>query len=179
VVPGIELDIAGDGDARPEVEALVADLGLADRVRIHGQVSEELKVDLLERAVVFATPSMHEGWGLSVIEANTVGCPAVAYDVPGLSVAIQHDRTGLLAQDDESFAGAIATILNDPERRSRYSAAARTWAERFDWDVSARETLRIVRAAPATVEQQARSLDLDLLLAYDAIHRSYELDPVG
>lgn len=179
VVPGIELDIAGDGDARPELEALVAALGLTGRVRLRGQVSDETKVDLLERAAVFATPSMHEGWGLSVIEANAVGCPAVAYDVPGLSVAIQHDRTGLLAQDDEAFAGAIATILNDPERRSRYSAAARAWAELFDWDVSARETLRIVRAGPVTIPQPAWSHDLDLVVAHAAAACPYELHPVG
>lgn len=142
--PGLRLDIGGDGDARPSLAALVDSLDLGDAVVIHGYLDEAAKVRLLSRATVFATPSLQEGWGLSVIEANAVGCPAVAYDVPGLRNAIMHDETGLLAADDAGFSAAIADLIRQPALRARLSEGASAWARRFDWDTCAQSTLRIL-----------------------------------
>ena len=145
--PHLRLDLAGSGDAMPAIKALVEELGLAEHVFVHGFVDKATKADILSRAAVFATPSMHEGWGLTVIEANVHGCPAVAYDVPGLRAAIRHGETGLLAQDDAGFRDALAFFLREGEARRRYSKAARAWAERFNWDSCASETLEVLRAA--------------------------------
>lgn len=147
--PDIHLDIAGDGDARPEIEAQVARLGLQNHVTIHGFVDEETKQALLANATVFATPSMHEGWGISVIEANAWGCPAVAYNVPGLKVAIRHQETGLLAENDAGFRDAIGLLLQNQPLRARYAQAARNWAGHFDWDASAAATLEVLAQADA------------------------------
>lgn len=148
--PNICLDIAGSGDAKPEIEALVKELALQDHVAVHGFVDDRKKNEILRKAAVFATPSMHEGWGLSVLEANSHGCPAVAYDVPGLQVAIQHGRTGLLAKDDREFYQALSFFLEDTQARQRYSAAAKEWAKRFSWEFSARKTLDVLYAEVAT-----------------------------
>jgi glycosyltransferase involved in cell wall biosynthesis len=142
--PDVHLDIAGSGDAEPEVKALIDELGVQGRVTVHGFVDEQKKAMILGRAAVFATPSMHEGWGLSVIEANGHGCPAVAYDVPGLRVAIQHTKTGLLAADDDAFRRALSLFLGDAQARRRYSEAALDWAARFTWESCATETLEIL-----------------------------------
>ena len=142
--PNVHLDIAGSGDAEPEVKALIDELGVQGRVTVHGFVDEQKKAMILGRAAVFATPSMHEGWGLSVIEANGHGCPAVAYDVPGLRVAIQHTKTGLLAADDDAFRRALSLFLGDAQARRRYSEAALDWAARFTWESCATETLEIL-----------------------------------
>ena len=144
--PDVHLDIAGTGDAEPHIRALVDELGVHGHVTVHGFVDEPKKAEILGRAAVFATPSMHEGWGLSVIEANGRGCPAVAYDVPGLRVAIQHGKTGLLAADDEAFRGALSLFLGDADARRRYSAAALNWAGRFTWESCAAKTLEVLYA---------------------------------
>src|SRR5213075_3031546 len=60
-VPGATLDIAGDGDHRPALEAEVERRGLADRVRFHGFVSEDEKIELYRRAWVALTASSAEG----------------------------------------------------------------------------------------------------------------------
>jgi glycosyltransferase involved in cell wall biosynthesis len=148
--PEARLVIAGDGDARSGLESLVDELELRDAVDLPGFVSERAKARILGRAHVFATPSMHEGWGLSVIEANQHGTPAVAYDVPGLRVAIRHGETGLLATDDRTFRDALATLLGDDEMRGQYSLAARRWAGRFDWDTTAQETLAVLQSKRPT-----------------------------
>jgi glycosyltransferase involved in cell wall biosynthesis len=102
---------------------------------------------------------MHEGWGLSVIEANSYGCPAVAYDVPGLRVAIRNQETGLLAHSDGEFREAIALLLRNPELRAKYGEAAKQWAARFDWETAAKDTLLVLAAddplqsvAPYTIQ---------------------------
>jgi glycosyltransferase involved in cell wall biosynthesis len=142
--PDIQLDIAGAGDARPALEALVQRLQLRGQVTFHGLVSEERKAELLHCASVFATPSMHEGWGLAVLEANAHGLPAVAFDVPGLNVAICHGETGLLAADDTAFRQALEHILVDSDERARLAEGARRWAAQFNWQASARATLGVL-----------------------------------
>ena len=144
--PDVHLDIAGTGDALPLVEDLICELGLQECVTTHGFVNDRKKSEILGRAAVFATPSMHEGWGLSVIEANSHGCPAVAYDVPGLRVAVRHGLTGLLARDDDAFRRALALFLADVEVRQRYSAAALGWSRRFTWESCAAQTLEVLYA---------------------------------
>lgn len=153
-VPGVHLDVVGDGDALPEVKALVAELGLTAAVTFHGFVDERRKAEILASASVFATPSMHEGWGLSVIEANAHGVPAVAFNVPGLSVAIRSGETGLLADDEAGFRDALALILSDPSLRARLGAGARAWAARFNWDETARETLELLLSELAVPVQE-------------------------
>jgi glycosyltransferase involved in cell wall biosynthesis len=153
--PDVHLDIAGSGDAESQLKLLVDELGVQDHVTIHGFVDEPKKAQILGRAAVFATPSMHEGWGLSVIEANGHGCPAVAYDVPGLRVAIQHKKTGLLAADDDAFCRALSQFLGDADARRRHAAAALDWAARFTWESCAAETLKILHTA--SVSHTARS----------------------
>jgi glycosyltransferase involved in cell wall biosynthesis len=148
--PNVRLDIAGSGDAGPAIEALIEELGVRDHVTVYGFVDDEKKGEILSGATVFATPSMHEGWGLSVIEANAHGCPAVSYDVPGLRAAIRHGKTGLLAADDEAFRRALSFFLGDPNARERYSVAAREWAGRFTWESCARETFEVLYASTIT-----------------------------
>jgi glycosyltransferase involved in cell wall biosynthesis len=156
-VPDVHLDIVGDGDALVELKALVDELGLTGAVTFHGFVDEQKKAEVLASASVFATPSMHEGWGLSVIEANAHGVPAVAFNVPGLSVAIRAGETGLLAEDEAGFRHALALILCDPSLRQRLGDRAREWAARFDWDDTAQETLNLLRQELAPVAEPVRA----------------------
>ncbi len=73
--PTLRLVVGGDGDAREDLESLVGRLGLSEQITFHGFLTEPAKARLLARAVVFVTPSMQEGWGLTVIEANVFGMP--------------------------------------------------------------------------------------------------------
>lgn len=145
-IPDVHLDIAGDGDARDDLARFVAESGLAEHVTLHGFVDDATKESLLNRAAVFAIASMHEGWGLSVIEANSYGLGAVAYDVPGLRTAIVEGHTGLLARSDAEFVNALRRVLLEDGLRAELGANAVRWAARFDWDRCARETLAIMQA---------------------------------
>ena len=151
--PEAVLDIAGEGDHRPDLEREIARRGLGDRVRMHGHVSEEFKRELYQRAWVNVTASAAEGWALSVMEAAASGTPTAALAVGGVRESVEDGRTGLLAQDPGELASRIQLILRDPELRDSLGAAALERARGFTWDATARRTLEVlesqVRGGPA------------------------------
>lgn len=147
VVPGATLDVAGDGDHRPALEAEVAARGLGDRVVLHGHVSEERKWELYDRAWVSLTASSAEGWCLTVMEAATRGTPSAALRVGGLPESIVDGETGLLADTPEELGTAVAALVADPERRHDLGEAARARARGFTWEATARANLEILERA--------------------------------
>jgi glycosyltransferase involved in cell wall biosynthesis len=95
-VPGLTIEIAGDGPDRPRLVKLARDLAVDDIVRFLGHVSTEDKERLLGSAWLTVNPSMGEGWGIGVLEANAHGVPAVAFRVPGLRDSVRDGITGWL-----------------------------------------------------------------------------------
>ncbi|MEO5902661.1 MAG: glycosyltransferase family 4 protein [Gemmatimonadaceae bacterium] len=137
------LEIAGAGDFRDELENLADRLGVRDRVRFPGFISAEEKRDLLRKswATVFASPK--EGWGLTNLEAQACGTPAIASNSPGLRESLINGETGILVPhaDTYALAAAMKKIASSPSLVEKYGKAGRSFAERFTWDRAATETL--------------------------------------
>jgi glycosyltransferase involved in cell wall biosynthesis len=145
--PDLRVDIAGSGTEHQALEEQVRRLGLEKTVTLPGRVSEQTKSDLLAQAWLTVAPSVAEGWGLTVMEANTVGTPAVAYDVPGLRDSVRHGVTGWLVQSGESLATALVNALDelsDPHRQRQVAEQARAWAHSFSWDSSAERLANVL-----------------------------------
>lgn len=144
-IPKIELVIAGKRDCS-ELKNQARKMGLENSINFMGEISEKEKVKILQRSHVFAICSVKEGWGISVIEANACGTPAIAYDVPGLRDSIQHQKTGLLVSygNWKELANTLVTILKDSSRRENLSKNALKWAANFNWDKSADDFMKIV-----------------------------------
>jgi glycosyltransferase involved in cell wall biosynthesis len=136
------LVVAGQGQARADLERLVAELGLEDRVEFAGYVTEERKRELFRRSWVHILTSPKEGWGISNMEAAACGTPTVASDSPGLRDSVRDGVTGLLAPhgDVAALAERLALVLADPDLRERLGAQARNFAEQFSWDRAAART---------------------------------------
>lgn len=130
--PAATLHLVGDGPLRADLEALVADLGLRERVRFHGSVAAERVAEHLAAARVVLAPSERESFGLVVTEAMVAGRPVVASDIPAFREQVTDGVDGWVAGDAQSFAAALDEALADPEecaRRGRAAAAsARTRA---------------------------------------------------
>ncbi len=150
-LPSARVLVVGDGRARERLEKLSERLGLEPYVRFTGFVPDREKVELIRSAHVVANTSEKEGWGLTVLEANACGVPAVASDVPGLRDAVRHEETGLLVPhgDVERLAEALLRVLQDYALRDRLSRAAVAWAQSFSWESAARQTLAQVEAVAA------------------------------
>lgn len=141
--PDARLAIAGSGDYRSHLEELSATLGIADRVRFLGFISNEEKRDLLRRAwaSVFASPK--EGWGLTNIETQACGTAVIASNSPGLRESIVDGETGILVPHGDTMAlvAAMRRIAGSRHLVDTMGAAGRRFAARFTWDRSADHTL--------------------------------------
>jgi glycosyltransferase involved in cell wall biosynthesis len=168
--PDLRVDLAGDGGELPALRALASALGLDSAVTFHGHVSEAHKQALLGRAWLTVVPSLAEGWGLTVIEANSLGTPALAFDVPGLRDAVRHGHNGWLAPDGAPLAEALATALtelSDTGARDRLAERCRAWSARFSWDDSAERLAQVIleesRRARLHRRSRRRASDLTVL----------------
>lgn len=130
----LTLVVAGTGDDRRRLEALVRDLRIADRVQFAGFVDEDEKRRLYRRAWAVVLPSAKEGWGLTNVEAAACGTPAVGADRPGVRETVRHEETGLLVPygDPDALAHALVRIARDPGLVTRYGDAARRFATSLD-----------------------------------------------
>ena len=135
---GLNLIVAGRGDARPGLEATAKGLGIADQVRFAGFVSEEEKAELLSRSWAHVLTSPKEGWGIVSMEASASGTPTIASDSPGLRETVRHAETGYLVPHGD--VGALARALERVMRLedcNRLGRAARSMAEEHSWGAMA------------------------------------------
>lgn len=137
--PDLNLHIVGSGDQMEYLKDLADRMGLARSVIFHGFVSEKLKSDLLSQAWVFVTASSHEGWGISVIEANACGTLAVGSRIDGLKDAICDQKTGLLFESGSIYdlSTNLRKVLKSPALRYEMEKEAVKWARKFSWEKSA------------------------------------------
>lgn len=143
-IPDVVFRIVGSGDAEPTLRALVKEFDLEDHVVFEGFVSEDRKREVLQGAWVFATASAMEGWGISVIEANACGTPAVGFDVPGIRESIYDGVSGVLVRDERTLCHTLSSLLLDGPRRMLLSAGALQRASTFSWEASADRMMDLV-----------------------------------
>lgn len=126
-VPEARLEIAGDGDLRPDLEEAARRAGVADRVRFWGRVSEERKNQLLAGARCLALPSRAEGFGLVYLEAMRLGRPCLVGTGDAGREVVNPPEAGLAADptDPEALAAAAVRLLADGPDWSEWSARAR------------------------------------------------------
>ncbi|MCP3443954.1 glycosyltransferase [Bradyrhizobium sp. CCGUVB14] len=125
--------IIGEGAERPRLEQLISELGVGDRVRLLGSVTDSERIKLMCLADVFVMPSVTnaETFGLSQLEAMAAGRPVVntALDTAVPRVA-RHGMEGITVPpgDAEKLGEAIDALISDPERRRRLGLSARARA---------------------------------------------------
>ena len=126
-LPGVHLDLAGDGPGRKGYEKLAAQLGISDRVTFHGYINQTGVAELLATADAYVLPSYAEGVPVGLMEAQASGLPVIATQVGGVSELVIDDETGFVCRpgDRAQLADRITRLASDPELRRRMGAAGR------------------------------------------------------
>jgi colanic acid/amylovoran biosynthesis glycosyltransferase len=130
--PGATFAIAGEGPQFGELQALAAALGVADRVRFVGFLSQEKLRALYAESHLFLHPSElgengdQEGVPNAMLEAMAGGLPVVATKHGGIPEAVENGISGLLTaeRDHEALAQSLLSLARDPTRYAEMSAAA-------------------------------------------------------
>jgi len=132
---GVKLIIAGDGPERERLELLVEDLGLSN-VDFMGFVSEDLKLELLNKADMFCSPAVFgESFGIVLLEAMATGTVCVAGNNSGYAGLMQ----GLGAvsivnpQDTEEFSRRLDLLLHEAALRALWQKWAKEYVAQFGY----------------------------------------------
>jgi len=141
--------IAGDG---PLKKQLISDVALASLNRnfaFLGDVSEANLPAIYACSNVFAFPSIQEGQGIALLEAQASGVPVVAFSLTGVAETVMHGETGLLLEpDSNALAEGILRLLADSTLRQKMGVKARQFVlERHTWDTCAQKMLSVYREA--------------------------------
>jgi glycosyltransferase involved in cell wall biosynthesis len=128
-VPHVTTLIAGDGPQRVQLEALAAQLGIADRITFLGWRDDA--VELLGTMEVFCMSSRWEGCPMVLLEAMAMRCPVVATDIGGVREIVVSGETGWLVPPDDpaALADALVRLIASPAERQRMGQAGRRRVE--------------------------------------------------
>ena len=152
------LDIVGAGPRRANLEALAAELDIAESVTFHGFVSEQQKIRLLNEAELFVFGSHQEGFGIGILEAMATGLPVVARKLPVYEEFFENDINGFLVSEPfvENFADASKTLLETDKRRAEIGARNRKAAADYGWEhtVGDTESILVEIADSSTAAEQ-------------------------
>jgi glycosyltransferase involved in cell wall biosynthesis len=121
----VTCEIAGEGDERGALEALIRELDLAPCVKLVGWTDDV--AGFLASGDVFAFPSHQEGFPLTLLEAMAVGLPVVATEIDGPNEILKDGVNGRLVPDDDvdRLAEALGEVVADPDAAVRLGDAAR------------------------------------------------------
>lgn len=141
--PRLRCHILGDGPERERLQRLAHELDLDRNVRFFGFLASADEVyALMKASKVFALPSIREGFGLSVIEANACGLPVVTVDAQHNAAAdlVVEGHNGYVCNPTpEAVAEKLELLLGDVHLRAKIAARAMQMAPEFDWDLIAQD----------------------------------------
>jgi glycosyltransferase involved in cell wall biosynthesis len=140
--PDTNLLIAGDGPERQHLHSLAKDLGILGRVQFLGPVPNHDLPALYQRATIFVSPSLSEGFGLTVAEALACECAVIASDLPAMRDIFTDGISGLTTTpgNADDLTSKILRLLSNPVLREELGCAGRKAVlQRYDWEIISRQ----------------------------------------
>jgi len=144
--------IVGEGPLRNQLLRKLEAANLSGNFSFLGNVKEDMLPAVYNCADVFALPSIQEGQGIVLLEAQASAKPVVAFNIGGVNEALLNGETGLLVKrgSTDKFADAIMKLLSDMALREKMGADGRRFvAENFTWDICAQKMLNVYHEALA------------------------------
>ncbi|MBC7226979.1 MAG: glycosyltransferase family 4 protein [Thermoflexales bacterium] len=124
--------------------ALIRRLGLEGRVLCPGYVRPEDRAPLISGALAFVFPSLYEGFGLPVLEAQACGCPVICSNTSSLPEVAGDAAIPVHPEDVAALADAMARLEGDPDLRRELVERGFVNLRRFSWEKCARTVLQVM-----------------------------------
>jgi glycosyltransferase involved in cell wall biosynthesis len=140
-IPTITCAIIGDGPERGLLEDLAVKLGVEENVSFTGFVDQDGLTAYMKASKVFVLPSIREGFGLVIVEANACGLPVISirHDMSAVRELVEDGVNGFLVNDISSreIAEAITKLVTDEALRKRLAENGFAMAKKYGWsDIS-------------------------------------------
>ncbi|MFD1565021.1 glycosyltransferase family 4 protein [Haloarchaeobius amylolyticus] len=135
----VHLRIVGTGSEAEAVDRRSAELGIADRVALEGEVPHTDLPGYYAAADIFCLPTHVDSFATVNLEAMACGAPVVTTDLEGIKTYLTPDENGVVVPpgDRNRLADALAELLSDPSRRRMLGVQARRRACEFTWSQQA------------------------------------------
>ena len=121
----------------------VSELGLEDDVVFLGHVANEELRSLYAGSQCLVLPSLHEGFGLTPLEAMACGCPAVVSNTTSMPEVAGGAALLVDPRSSRALALALETVLTDERKRRELVGRGLARAQEFSWQRAAAETVRV------------------------------------
>ncbi len=143
--------VVGDGPLKNNLRAQLEKMNLSSNFVFLGDVPESVLSAVYNCADVFALPSIQEGQGIALLEAQATGKPVVAFKVGGVREAVLDNETGFLMKpDSRQLAEAVMKLLSNCSLREKMGSRGREFVStNFSWDICAQRMLKVYREAVA------------------------------
>jgi phosphatidyl-myo-inositol dimannoside synthase len=149
--PDLGYAVVGSGEESTALASLATELGVAERVRFLGGITDRDLPALYNTASAYLglsriMPDRVEGFGIALVEASACGTPVVAGRTGGIPDAVRDGETGVLVDPEnlDEICGAVLKLLDDPEQAARTGQTGRRWVESYyNWDRVAADLFRI------------------------------------
>lgn len=122
----LEFILAGRvGDGFALVRSLIEKNNLSDCFKLVGELSEEDKIDYLQRCTIYLQPSRYEGFGLAIAEAMSCGAPVISSDVGEVKEVVGNAGVLLCGCSPEEISETVTDLLNNANKRRELGHKAR------------------------------------------------------
>ncbi len=151
--PEVQVAIVGEGERRAQLARLISDLGIAQRVKLLGGLSDHELQKLYRSADLFCLPSLErtEAFGVVLLEAMAAGKPIIASDIPGSGVGwvLQGNEAAMLVPpgDVTALSGALGKMSADSGRAGPSSTDTTSHMAKFQIKSVTSQLSEIYRAA--------------------------------
>jgi len=129
--------VCEDEDYLHELYKLIGDM--KNSVFFLGDIGDQLLPKLYSAANLFVCASLHEGFGMPFLEAQSCGTPCIGFNTSAIPEIVINGKTGILVEKGniKEMADATLKLLTDNNLRKKMGEAARKQAEKFDWGIIA------------------------------------------
>jgi glycosyltransferase involved in cell wall biosynthesis len=142
--------IVGNGPLRHKLTSQLEKANISKSFLFLVDVRDSVLPALYNCIDVFAFPSIQEGQGIALLEAQASAKPVVAFKVGGVNEAVSEGNSGLLVErgNTDGFADAILKLLSNPRLRKRIGNKGREFVlQNFTWDLCAKTMLKVYNEA--------------------------------
>ncbi|BAD85138.1 glycosyltransferase, family 4 [Thermococcus kodakarensis KOD1] len=134
--PNTEFLVVGDGPLRKRLEAKAP-----PNVHFLGYRTDV--EEILSRSILLVLPSKREGFGLVILEANSLGVPAIGRRVSAIPELIREGKNGLTFTSFDDLVDEVRALLESPKTARKMGSTGKRVAEKYSWEKVAEEVERV------------------------------------